>query len=264
MVRVRPFAALRPSRKFVEEIVAYPSESAYSARCERVGEKSMLHITRADLDFDPAAGLCEDMVYRQAADNFCTWQERKWLVQDDRPHYYIHSFSYDGRTVCGFVLCVSLEDCKGVVTSSDSVSVGDRMKHRLVQNADLEPAVFSCDSVPALDAVATGVEGFAPEYDFKACDGVHHRFWVVNDKETEDRITEAFADVPAFSVVSGATLLAAASLDYGRRNGGKSAAGVECGYLMATCFPGGSAALDMDGTVSGGFTVHLLDESIQI
>lgn len=266
MAEVRPFAALRPSREFVKEIIAYPSESDRATLGSGICEKSLLHITRAELDFDPVAGMCEDRVYRQAADNFCTFQERKWMVQDAGPHHYIHSFTYDGGTRYGFVLCVNIEDCRGDVPVKDSLYVADRMKHRHIQNADIEPVVLSFDSVPALDGVIARVEALAPDYDFNGRDGVCHRFWTVRDKEMEDRITEAFADVPAFSVISGSGLLAAALRDCRRRHcaegeGGKKE---ECNYLMALCFPGNNAPDGTDELITGGFTVRLLDDRKQI
>ena len=70
MVRVRPFAALRPPKELVREVASRPYDvmNSVEARSE-AGEKSLLHITRPEIDFDPVAGEHEDRTYRKAVDN---------------------------------------------------------------------------------------------------------------------------------------------------------------------------------------------------
>ena len=54
MVRVKPFAAVRPPKEIVEEVAARPYDvlNSEEARAE-ASEKSLLHITRPEIDFDP-------------------------------------------------------------------------------------------------------------------------------------------------------------------------------------------------------------------
>ena len=49
------------------------------------------------------------------------------------------------------------------------------------------------------------------EYDFTAEDGFGHHFWVIDDKATNNRITELFAAVPALYVADGHHRTAAAA-----------------------------------------------------
>jgi uncharacterized protein (DUF1015 family) len=50
-----------------------------------------------------------------------------------------------------------------------------------------------------------------PEYDFVAEDGFGHHFWVIDEQADIDRITEIFADIPAFYVADGHHRTAAAA-----------------------------------------------------
>ena len=105
MVRVKPFAALRPPRNLVTEIAAPPYDVVNSREAKAMaGEKSLLHITRPEIDFDPIADEHSQPVYDKAVENFRSWQEKGWLVRDPKPCYYVYAQTMDGRTQYGFVL----------------------------------------------------------------------------------------------------------------------------------------------------------------
>ncbi len=56
MVRVKPFAAVRPPKNIVTEVAAPPYDVLNSAEAKAMaGEKSLLHITKPEIDFDPIA-----------------------------------------------------------------------------------------------------------------------------------------------------------------------------------------------------------------
>ena len=54
MVKVRPFAAIRPPKTLVMEVAGPPYDVLNSEEAKAIaGEKSILHITRPEIDFDP-------------------------------------------------------------------------------------------------------------------------------------------------------------------------------------------------------------------
>ena len=54
MVRVKPFAAVRPPKDLVTQVAAPPYDVLSSAEALKMaGEKSLLHITKPEIDFDP-------------------------------------------------------------------------------------------------------------------------------------------------------------------------------------------------------------------
>ena len=54
MVKIRPFAAVRPPKQYVEEVAARPYDVLNSEEAKaEAGEKSLLHITKPEIDFDP-------------------------------------------------------------------------------------------------------------------------------------------------------------------------------------------------------------------
>ena len=86
MVRVKPFAAIRPPRELVTEVAAPPYDVLNSVEALKMaGEKSLLHITKPEIDFDPILPDHDPRVYDRAGDNFKAWQEKGWLVRDGKP-----------------------------------------------------------------------------------------------------------------------------------------------------------------------------------
>ena len=111
MVRTKPFAAVRPPKEYVEEVAARPYDVLNSEEAKaEAGEKSLLHITRPEIDFTPFADEHSIQAYDRAVENFRQWQARGWLVQDDKPHYYVYAQTMDGRTQYGLVLCAHTDD----------------------------------------------------------------------------------------------------------------------------------------------------------
>ena len=53
-MRVKPFEALRPPKNLVTEVAAPPYDVLNSEEAKAMaGEKSLLHITKPEIDFDP-------------------------------------------------------------------------------------------------------------------------------------------------------------------------------------------------------------------
>lgn len=245
MVKVRPFAALRPPKTIVEEVASRPYDVMNSAEAAvEAGEKSLLHITRPEIDFDPIAGEHEDRSYRKAIDNFCSWQERHWLVMDPKPCYYLYAQGLGGRTQYGFVLCAYTGDYvsgaikKHELTRRDKED--DRMKHILIQSANIEPVFFAFKDNDILSHLIDKVAATVPEYDFTAPDdGSTHKFWIIQDDSLIALITDTFASIPAFYVADGHHRTAAAAR-VGTLKASKNPEHTgeeEYNYFLAVAFP---------------------------
>lgn len=244
MVRIKPFAAIRPPKELVEEVASRPYDVLNSAEAKaEASEKSLLHITRPEIDFEPMVDEHSEEAYGKAVENFRNWQKKGWLVQDNKPCYYIYAQTMNGKTQYGLVLCAHTDDYsegrikKHELTRKDKED--DRMIHVRIQNANIEPVFFSYPDNSEIDAIVARYTAGKPEYDFTAEDGFGHRFWVIDDDSTIDRITEIFKDIPAFYVADGHHRTAAAA-----RVGAEKKAGnpehtgeEEYNYFMAVAFP---------------------------
>ena len=185
MSTIKPFKGLRPPKEIVKEIAARPYDvlNSEEARAE-AGEKSLLHITKPEIDFAPGTDEHQPAVYEKAFENFQKWQKNGWLVQDPKELYYIYAQTMEGRTQYGLVACASVEDyMNGIIKKHELTRKDkeeDRMKHVRVNNANIEPVFFSYPAVKEVDDIVDKiVKTQKPVYDFVSDDGFGHQFWLI-------------------------------------------------------------------------------------
>lgn len=245
MVRVRPFAAIRPPKNLVTEVAAPPYDVLDSQEAKNMaGEKSLLHITKPEIDFDPILPDCDRRVYDRAVANFKDWQAKGWLVRDSKPCYYVYAQTMGERTQYGFVLCAHSDDyAKGLIKKHELTrkdKEDDRMVHIRIQSANIEPVFFAFKHNEGLEKILAETAAKPSEYRFTDENGFGHEFWTVEDDSVIDRITELFTDtVDSFYIADGHHRSAAAA-----RVGAERAAlnpshtgEEEYNYFMAVCFP---------------------------
>ena len=245
MVRVKPFAAIRPPKNLVTEVAAPPYDVLNSQEAfAMAGEKSLLHITKPEIDFSPIADEHSQPVYDKAVENFKLWKQRGWLVQDPKPCYYVYAQTMDKRTQYGLVLCAHTDDYaegrikKHELTRKDKED--DRMIHVRIQNANIEPVFFAYKENPELSAIVAKTAAGTPEYKFTDENGFGHSFWPITDEKTIARITELFeTQVDAFYVADGHHRTAAAArVGAEKRSQNPNHTGEEeYNWFMTVCFP---------------------------
>lgn len=218
MAIVKPFKGIRPPKEMVTEVASRPYDvlNSAEARAEAEGnDKSLYHIIKPEIDFEPGTDEHDPKVYDKAVDNFNMFQQKGWLVQDAHDHYYIYAQTMDGRTQYGLVIAAYVDDYmsgkikKHELTRKDKEE--DRMKHVRCNDANIEPVFFAFPDNETLEEIIKIVTAGEPEYDFVAPDGFGHTFWVV-DPALNDRITEEFAKIPALYIADGHHRTAAAAL----------------------------------------------------
>ena len=245
MVRVKPFAAIRPPKDIVTEVAAPPYDVLNSAEAkEMAGEKSLLHITKPEIDFDPMLEDHDQRVYDKAVENFKNWQAKGWLRRDGKECYYVYAQTMEGRTQYGLVLCAHTDDYatgkikKHELTRKDKED--DRMVHVRIQNANIEPVFFAYKDNDILNKIVAQTVAREPEYDFIDENNFGHKFWVIDDDKTIDQITRLFCgDVEAFYVADGHHRTAAAArVGAEKREQNPNHTGdEEYNFFMAVCFP---------------------------
>ncbi len=113
MAKVKPFRGLRPPREMVTQVASRPYDvlNSAEARAEATGnDKSLYHIIKPEIDFEPDTDEHDPKVYDKAVENFNAFQQNGWLVQDDEDRYYIYAQTMDGRTQYGIVVAACVAD----------------------------------------------------------------------------------------------------------------------------------------------------------
>ena len=246
MAKIKPFKGLRPPRELVTEVASRPYDvlNSEEARAEAGDNlKSLYHIIKPEIDFEPGMDEHAPEVYDKAVANFNAFQQNGWLVQDDKEHYYIYAQTMDGRTQYGFVIAANVADYmegrikKHELTRRDKEE--DRMKHVRINNANVEPVFFAFPDNEELERIIKDVTAATPEYDFVSADGFGHHFWVIDNEDTISRITELFAAIPSLYIADGHHRTAAAALvgNEKAQNNPAHKGDEEDNYFLAVAFP---------------------------
>lgn len=246
MAKIKPFKGIRPPKQYVEEVESRPYDvlDSEEARVEAGdNEKSLYHIIKPEIDFEPGTSEYDPRVYEKAAENFKKFQDKGWLVQDDKDNYYIYAQTMNGKTQYGLVVCAFVDDyLNGVIKKHEFTrrdKEEDRMKHVRVNNANIEPVFFAYPDNTVLNDVIMKYAQTEPEYDFIApIDGFRHQFWIISDSKDIEVVTEEFAKMPALYIADGHHRSAAAALvgaEKAKQNPNHKGT-EEYNYFMAVCF----------------------------
>ena len=253
-MKIKPFKGIRPPKNLVEQVSSRPYDvlNSEEARAEAAGNpKSLYHIIKPEINFEPGTDEHDPRVYNAAVEQFKLFRQNGWLVQDQEEKYYVYAQTIladnplsggKEKTQYGLVVGAWVDDYlegrikKHELTRRDKEE--DRMKHVRVLNANMEPVFFAYPHRDDLDAIVSRITQNTPEYDFVAApEGFRHTFWVIDDKETIAKITEIFAQIPAMYIADGHHRSAAAAgvgAEKQKATGDKNA---EFNFFLAVCFP---------------------------
>lgn len=274
MAKVKPFKGIRPPKEMVTEVASRPYDVLNSEEARREAEgnpKSLYHIIKPEINFEPGTDEHDPRVYQCAADTFEAFKKNGWLVQDDKEHYYVYAQTMDGRTQYGLVVAANVDDYmegrikKHELTRRDKEE--DRMKHVRVNNANIEPVFFAFPDNPVLEEIIRTVTAGPAEYDFTAPDGFGHHFWVIDDEAMIARVTEEFAKIPYLYIADGHHRSAAAALvGHEKALANPDHKGTEeYNYFLAVAFPASHLKIidynrvvrDLNGMSPAEFLEHL-------
>ncbi len=211
MLRLRPFAALRPRPETAARIACVPYDVVSRSEAHDLVQGnplSFLHVTRAEIDLAPAVGAYDERVYAQAQQTFSRFVRDGVLVRESRPSLYAYRQQavLAGRAVSqiGIVGCCHVDDYnqglikKHEVTRKDKED--DRTRHTLAIGANAGPVFLAHEPSSAIAVLCQRATGAQPLFDFSAEDGVRHTVWKLPEAEP---VVRAFAALPCAYVADG-------------------------------------------------------------
>lgn len=245
MATIRPFAALRPPKQYVEQVSCLPYDvmnHAEACAMAAGNASSFLHICRADIDTSEAA-IHDEITYQKSRENLETFIRKGFLVREKAPAYYIYRQMMWGRVQTGIVGCASVDEyLDGTIKKHELTRKEkelDRINHFDACSTQTEPVFLAYRKHEGIaTAIREWIKFHKPEYDFTSDDGVTHLLWPVTDEEVIAAIRKGFEEVPTLYIADGHHRTASsAAVSAKRRQQHPDYTGEEeYNYLMAVTF----------------------------
>lgn len=210
MLRVNPFAALRPKPSVAAEVASVPYDVVDRDEARRLAAGhplSFLHVVRSEIDLPDDTDAHADVVYDRALSNFRALQ-RDALVREGEPAIYLYrqETTLLGRRVqqTGVVACCHVEDYANDIIKRHEKTrrdkEDDRTRHVLTLETNTGPVFLMYPDRPSISTLVAAEAQSAPLYDFVAVDGVRHVVWRSQEPE---RYVDEFRRVGAAYVADG-------------------------------------------------------------
>ncbi len=243
MAIISAFRALRPAKELASLVASVPYDVVNSAEARVLAEKnpySFLHITKAEIDLPEETDVHSDKVYHKAADNLINFQDKKILIRDEQPCYYIYELTMGGRSQTGLVCVSAVEDYENGIIKKHELTRPekelDRINHMRITGAQTGNVFLAYKANISLSRlIGSWKQAQEAVYDFAAEDGIGHRVWLVHDPQTITEITQIFQKQIPFTYIADGHHRAASAAKVKKALGRD--AGPEAAFFLTTLFP---------------------------
>lgn len=210
MADIKAFRAIRPQKGLENKIAALPYDvyNRQEAKAAVAGNPySFLRIDRAETQFPDTVDTYDDCVYEKAKELFVEQIKKGEYITEETPCFYLYELIMDGRSQTGIVGCASIDDyLHGVIKKHENTRADkelDRIRHVDTLNAQTGPIFLAYRDREDLRTLVAQIMQNEPVYDFTAEDGITHRVFVVEEKETVRKIAGIFKEMNQIYIADG-------------------------------------------------------------
>ncbi|MBN1404151.1 MAG: DUF1015 domain-containing protein [Opitutales bacterium] len=206
-MRIRSFKALRPSKSEAPVLSAPPYDvvNTEEARAIAAGKPlSLLHVSRAEIDFAPGQDAHADCVYAKAVENFKKLVDGGHLKHDAEDGLYLYEQQLGAHRQRGIVALCLVEDYDNNIILKHEKTRKDKEDDRTRltgdTSANLGPVFLTYRDDAEILAITEEAAKSEPLFEFCAEDGVTHRGWRIAAAE---KLVKTFAKVPRAYIADG-------------------------------------------------------------
>lgn len=247
MAIIKPFKALRPRKELAEQVASRPYDvlNSQEAKKEAAGNHySFLRITKSEIDLPEGIDIHSQQVYDKAKANLEMFIQNGALYSEQKPCYYVYKLVMNGKSQTGLVCASSVDDYfKDVIKKHELTrpeKEKDRIDHMRTIRAQTGNVFLAYRDVMEINALINGWKAKnAPEYDFKASDGIQHTVWVINRDDVINSITNLFATKVSNTYIADGHHRAASAAKVSKQ----LADSEDAKYFLTTIFPASQLAI---------------------
>ena len=168
---------------------------------------TFLHVSKAEIDLDPAIDAYDPAVYAKAAENLRRMIAAGVLIRDDKPFYYAYRLTWRDRVETGLAAVASIAAyAEGRIRKHELTTPAkedDRVRQIEAVDAQTGPVMLAYPDAPGIDALLARAAEAKPAVDVTADDRVRHQLWVIADEATIEALTSAVDALPALYIADG-------------------------------------------------------------
>ncbi len=207
MLRIKPFAALRPLPNIAAQVSSVPYDIVTAAEARQLAAdnpRSFLHVLRPEIDLPVETDPHDPAVYAAAKENLQRLLSHGYLVREDEPKLYLYRQVLNDHYQIGLVCCCHVDDYNNDIIKKHEKTrpdkEDDRTRHMLAINAHPGPVLMTYRDQPQIDKLVAQDVNNRPLFHFDAPDGVTHTVWPVDDAQS---YCDVFAEVEAAYIADG-------------------------------------------------------------
>lgn len=183
MSKITPFSAWIPRPDLAAKIACPPYDVVTSNEAQALTHNnpySFLHITKAEIDFEPGTDENDRRVPFKARDNLSHFMTEGWLTRDISS-FYIYRMESEGHIQTGLVCAVSAyEYDAGLIKKHEKTrkeKEDDRTRLAITLNAHVEPVLLVCKHSTDIAATIKPPISTPPLFNIIDMYGVRHTLW---------------------------------------------------------------------------------------
>ncbi|PWT71459.1 MAG: DUF1015 domain-containing protein [Bacteroidetes bacterium] len=243
MAIIQPFRALRPKPSFAKQVASPPYDVLNSAEARKEAEGkpfSFLHITKSEIDLPDNIDTHSQQVYDKAKQNLDRFVKEGVLTRDEKPCYYIYQLVMNQKSQTGLVCVSSIADYdKGIIKKHELTRPDkelDRINHIKTTGAQTGNVFLAYKSEESIHkTIEDWKASHHPDYDFTTEDGIKHIIWAIEDRDTNERLTNLFQSKVPYTYIADGHHRAASAAKVRTTLG--ASAGPGSNYFLTTLFP---------------------------
>ena len=207
MLRIKPFAALRPLPNIAAQVSSVPYDIVTTEEARQLAAdnpRSFLRVLRPEIDLAVETDPHDPAVYAAAKQNLQRLLSNGDLVREDEPKVYLYRQVLNDHYQIGLVCCCHVDDYNNNLIKKHEKTrpekEDDRTRHMLAINAQPGPVLMTYRNEPQIDRLVARDVNNRPLFHFVAPDGVTHTVWTVVDAQS---YCDVFAEVEAAYIADG-------------------------------------------------------------
>ena len=207
MLRIKPFAALRPLPNIAAQVSSVPYDIVTTEEARQLAAdnpRSFLRVLRPEIDLAVETDPHDPAVYAAAKQNLQRLLSNGDLVREDEPKVYLYRQVLNDHYQIGLVCCCHVDDYNNNLIKKHEKTrpekEDDRTRHMLAINAQPGPVLMTYRNEPQIDRLVARDVNNRPLFHFDAPDGVTHTVWTVVDAQS---YCDVFAEVEAAYIADG-------------------------------------------------------------